>query len=220
MVKAILWDNDGVLVDTEPLFFEATREALATVGVVLSRDEYTEISLRRGRSCFDLAADCGVAPERIERLRQARNRRYSSLLDRGVPVREGVRESLAALHGRFPMAIVTSSNADHFELMHAPLGLLEHFEFALTNRDYGKHKPDPEPYLTAATRLGIAPADCLVVEDTERGLESACRAGMPCLVVAHPFTREADFSRAHRVLASAAEIPDEVARLAAKPKGS
>jgi len=212
-IRAILWDNDGVLVDTEPLFLQATRDALARVEVALELEQYVEISLARGRSCLDLAAERGVSAGGIEELRAWRNVRYSELLRGGVRVFEGVMESVSSLHGRFPMAIVTSSNPEHFDEIHEPLGLVEYFEFVLTNGDYVRHKPHPEPYLCAAERLGVEPESCLVVEDTERGLEAAVAAGMRCVVVPHALTRRGDFRRAHGVLDSLSELPDVVERL-------
>jgi len=212
-IRAILWDNDGVLVDTEPLFLQATRDALARVDVRLELEQYVEISLSQGRSCLDLAEERGVSPDGIEELRAWRNVRYSQLLRGGVRVFEGAAESVAALHGRFPMAIVTSSNPDHFDEIHEPLGLVEYFEFVLTSGDYLRHKPHPEPYLRAAERMGVEPASCLVVEDTERGLEAAVSAGMRCVVVPHGLTRHGDFRRAHGVLGSLSELPGAVERL-------
>jgi len=79
-VKALLWDNDGVLVDTEELYFRATRDVLSEVGIDLSRDLFIKISLKQGRSAFDFAAEQGISQEAINRLRDDRNKRYSELL--------------------------------------------------------------------------------------------------------------------------------------------
>ena len=89
-MKAIFWDNDGVLVDTEHLYFEATREALRSLGHELSESEFVDLSLRRGISCFDLAAERGVPETRIESARLARNERYTELLG-GTELIPGVR---------------------------------------------------------------------------------------------------------------------------------
>ncbi len=214
MLKALLWDNDGVLVDTEPLFFGATRDSLAEVGVALSQEQFSEFSLRKGQSCFVLAQRSGHGPAAIEEIRSRRNIRYVELIAAGVRVLDGVESSLAALHGRWPMAIVTSSNRDHFELMHEQTGLLRFFDFALTNAEYERHKPHPEPYLSAAARLGVAPGECLVIEDTERGLDAALAAGMRCLVIPNGLSEGGDFSRAQAVLEHAGELPEAIDKLA------
>ncbi len=212
-MQALLWDNDGVLVDTEPLYFRATREILAREGVELDEELYIEMSLRRGESLFRLVEGKGAAAanqEEIRKLREMRDARYQELLSSEVRVLDGVVECLEALRGRVPMAIVTSSRRDAFESIHARTGLLEYFEFALTSGDYERHKPHPEPYLSAAQRLDVAPERCVVVEDTERGLESATGAGMRCLVIPNALTRGFEFLSAHVVLESARDIPAQV----------
>lgn len=203
-MKAIFWDNDGVLVDSEPLYFEATREALAELGVELTLADFAELSLRRGASAFDVAR--GIAPERIEAARLRRNARYGERLA-GIELIPGVREALAALHGRVPLAVVTTSRRVHFEIQHARTGARAFFAFVLTNEDFTRKKPDPQPYLMAAARLGVDPGDCLVIEDSERGLRSAVAAGMRCAVVPSRLTAGADFSAACRVLAAVREVP-------------
>ena len=176
--RAIFWDNDGVLVDTEPIFYEVTSEVLARHGVALSDEQFVDLSLRQGRSLFDLASERGVGPEEIEKSKLERNARYLARLSEGVPLLDGVRETIEALSGELPMAVVTSSHRDDFEAIHRPHTLLEHFEFVLANGDYPRHKPNPDPYQLAAERLGLAPAECLVVEDSERA-PLRCR-GVPC----------------------------------------
>src|SRR6185436_9313649 len=127
MLSALLWDNDGTLVDTEPLYYQATRELLLTLGVDVTPEQYMRIGLDEGRSIFDLAAERGVGRELIERRRQERNVRYMELISSGVPIRPGILEALRALHRRVTMPIGTSSARDHFERMHETSGLLPYF---------------------------------------------------------------------------------------------
>lgn len=204
---AVLFDNDGVLVDTEPLFFRATQELLATVDVHLRVEDYHEISMRKGRTVFELATAKGVSDETILDLRSRRSRRYSELIAEGVRVLDGVVETMEALRGVHRTAIVTSSDRDHFDEIHSQTGLVPYFEFVLADGDYAHHKPHPEPYLTAAARMGVDPARCLVIEDTERGLVSAVEAGMECIVIPNALTHTADFSRARARLESMRELP-------------
>jgi len=205
MLKAIFWDNDGVLVDTEHLYFEATRATLAEVGVAVSQDAFIDLSLRQGRSVFDLARD-RLDEARIETLRQARNARYADLLRVGIAPLPGVEAALAALHRRVGLAIVTSSNHEHFELIHASTGLLRWFEFAVTNRDYARSKPYPDAYQVALARAGCAPDEAVAIEDSERGLAAARAAGLRCIVIPRGMTRGGDFSGAYRVATNCAEV--------------
>lgn len=209
MIRAVLWDNDGVLVDTERLYLEATRGVLAEAGLEIDAATYRRVSLVEGRSLFDLLAERGRhGPRDLDGLRDERNRRYDALLAAGVRVLDGVRDALDALHGRVPMAIVSSSRPDHFETLHAGTGLLEYFDFWLTSGDYARHKPHPDPYLAGAERIGVDPGECVAIEDTERGLRAASAAGMRCVVIPHELSAGGDFSSAWRVLDSAHALTD------------
>jgi HAD superfamily hydrolase (TIGR01509 family) len=213
MIRAVFWDNDGVLVDTEKLYFQATRELLLRTGVTLTEALFRQISLVEGRSAFDLAKAKGVSQEEIERHHAERNRRYTELLTGGVSVIDGVVEILGALRGKVSQAIVTSSRREHFDAIHAGTGLLAWFDFVLTREDYVLSKPNPEPYLTALKKSGFKADECLVVEDSPRGLASALAAGIRCLVIPNDLTRGAPFAGAWRVLESCREIPGEILRL-------
>ena len=197
---AILFDNDGVLVDTEQLYFRANREALATVGAVLDEATYVDCLLREGIGVWHLAEARGVSPSGIEALRAARDRHYFELVDEAEIAIPGVAELLPRLAARYRLAIVTSSEPGPFARTHARTGLLRHFELTLTRHDYVESKPHPEPYLTAVARLGVAPARCLVIEDSERGLRAAKAAGLCCWVVPSGLTASGNFSAADAVL--------------------
>jgi HAD superfamily hydrolase (TIGR01509 family) len=113
---------------------------------------------------------------------------------------DGVETVLAGLHGRVAMGVVTSSNPEHFDIAHRSTGLLRYFDFVLTNRDYEHTKPHPAPYLAALARCGLAPEQCIAIEDSERGLASARAAGLRCVVVPRGLTRGGTFREAHCVL--------------------
>ena len=210
MIRAILWDNDGVLVDTEGLYFQAGREILATQGVVLTQRDFAEQSLKKGQSVFDFAPDQNA--ELLEQLRVKRNARYSALLKAGVRVLPGVVETLSALSGRVRMGIVTGSRRDHFDIVHAQTPLLPFFEFVIAREDYAEAKPHPDAYLTAMRVHGLRPETCVVVEDSERGCVAAAKAGLRVLAVPNALSQRGDFSSAYKVLNSVREVVDEVER--------
>jgi HAD superfamily hydrolase (TIGR01509 family) len=200
MIKAIFWDNDGVLVDTERLYFLATQRVLAAAGIPLTREQYIEFFLVQGRGAWHLAAQRGISAPAIEQLRDERNTLYGKLLSEEHLLIEGVHGVLDALHKRYVMGIVTSSHPDHFEIIHRTTGLLPYFQFALTSGDYKNSKPHPEPYLKALERSGCRRDECLVIEDSERGLIAAREAGLRCIVVPSELTRGQSFDGAYKVL--------------------
>jgi HAD superfamily hydrolase (TIGR01509 family) len=210
----VLWDNDGVLVETEGLYYESSRQVLATVGIELSVEVFQEVSLRQGRSTLELAAARGVTEQEIERLKQERDRLFAEALKVGSPLIPGAKQALESLHGHVRQGIVTSSRRLHFEIVHASTGLLPLLDFVLTREDFREAKPHPEPFLTAVQRFGLQPARCVVVEDSQRGMAAAVAAGLECLVVLSPWTKDGDFRQAAQVFDDIRHVPAEILRRA------
>lgn len=213
MIEAILWDNDGVLVDTESLFFESTRRTLARIGIEFSLEHFVELSLRQGRSAFELATKNGLGKQQIADLKHQRDLLYSEMLRTQTRVLPGVAETLKMLQGRARMAVVTSSQRQHFEAAQADSGLIKYFELVLTREDYREAKPSPEAYLLALERLGMKAERSLAVEDSERGLAAARAAGLRCLVIPNDITRNCTFQGATAILPEALAVLDAVAEL-------
>lgn len=207
MFDGIFWDNDGVLMETEHLYYQANAEALAQAGVELTLGDFCRISLRRGESVLDLAAGTRQSSYDAADLRRIRDDIYFRLLGEEARVYAGVPETLKRLHGRLPMAIVTSCRRDNFMQMHRDSGLLAYFDFILTREDYIASKPDPEPYLTACVRAGLDPGRCLAIEDSERGVISAARAGLNVAAIPGTLNQGGDFSAARWVLNGIHELP-------------
>jgi HAD superfamily hydrolase (TIGR01509 family) len=206
--RYILWDNDGVLVDTEFWYFRATQRALAELGVALEEDLYTQ-RMVRGASSWELAEVAGISPGQIVAKRRQRDAYYAEYLAREnieIPGVQAVLETLTN-HHNMQMAIVTTSTREHFEAIHSGRPIARYMDFVLTREDYVASKPDPEPYLLALDRFGASAAECLVVEDSQRGLQAALAAGIDCAVVYNKFTARHDFTNARYVLNSIGELP-------------
>jgi beta-phosphoglucomutase-like phosphatase (HAD superfamily) len=106
---------------------------------------------------------------------------------------------------------------EHFEAMHRNSGLTGFFEFVLTREDYQKSKPDPEPYLMALGRLRLPAHECVVVEDSERGLAAASAAGLRCIVIPSSLTRGGKFNGAAAILDNVFPLPSTLASLSVAP---
>ena len=184
-----------MLVDTEPLYFKATQTKLAELGVELQLDEYL-ILQADGANAWSRAATYGATQTQIAAKRAERNLLYQEMLCSEPIDIPGVESVLAQLGRHFAMAIVTTAKPEDFGLIHASRSIVNHMDFVLTNVDYPRSKPAPDPYLAALERYGIAAEKALVVEDSERGLRAAVAAGIDCAVIDHPFTRPQNFSAA------------------------
>ena len=206
MFKAILWDNDGVLVDTEKYYYLANKKFLSRYGVDLTEDLFRELYLTRSIGAWHLIPTVDSEPIDIPEFKKERNAIYLHMLQTEDFRIDGVEETLVALEKEFTMGIVTSSRREHFDMIHSRTGFTRFFKLILTNEDYGKSKPDPEPYLRALELLKTDPKDGLVIEDSERGLMAAKRSGMTCWVIPNPLSAHGDFSSADKILSGIGEV--------------
>ena len=204
--KYILWDNDGVLVNTERWYFRANERALLEEGISITENEYM-FFMQSGTSAWTIAEERGISDTSIKKGKALRNRYYQEYLlaeDIEIP---GVVEVLEKLKHRFSMAIVTTSRREDFELIHRSRSITDYMDFCLTSGDYAHAKPYPDPYLAAVKRFGAEPEECIAVEDSARGLKSAIAAGIDCVIIKHEFTRSHDFTGAWKMADSIRDIP-------------
>jgi HAD superfamily hydrolase (TIGR01509 family) len=212
MLQAIFFDNDGILVDTEPMFFEATRRTIKPLGIELTQEWFIEENLKKNTNAFSLLRKQGMSDEEIEEHRTNRNLLYESMLREQVPVFDGVADVLEILSKKFLLGVVSNSRRTTFDIIMEKSGLKKFFTFDLTNDDigHGFGKPNPRPYLLALERSGKDPSVCIAIEDNERGLTAAHRAGIDCIAIPHALTMDHDFSLAVRILKNMRELPEAV----------
>ncbi|MCY3912659.1 MAG: HAD family phosphatase [Chloroflexi bacterium] len=213
MKKYILFDHDGVLVETEYWYFKAGERALADVGFAMDRDQYLR-DMTQGNATWAQAIAAGVDEQIIDRQREVRNAYYQEYLRTEDIEIDGVLETLDVLAGAFRMGIITTSKPDDFALIHKRRTILDYMEFHLARDDYERAKPHPEPYLRGLERFGATAAEAVVIEDSARGLESAIAAGIDCIVVANEFTASHDLSKATAKVDTFRELPTAIKGLA------
>ncbi|PRC92552.1 HAD family hydrolase [Solimicrobium silvestre] len=212
MVEGILWDNDGVLVDTEKLFFQANKDLFAQVDIALTEQHFFDWFLLENRGAWHLLTD--HTPDQIKQLRTRRDQIYMQHLHNNERLEiSGINELLLGLAPRVPMGIVTSARSDHFELIHSRLDLIRHFRFVVTEEMYSESKPSPEPYLLGLTKLDLPAEKCLVIEDSPRGLHAARAAGIKCIVLRNKMMLDYPFEGAYRVVESVEELSHEINQL-------
>lgn len=204
--KYLLFDHDGVLVDTEYWYFMANQRALAELGFELSKELHLEF-MKQGLSCWDLDEITRLKPETVSSKRADRDRYYQSYLQSEAIEIPGIESILEKLSASFKLAIVTTSKPEDFKLIHKNRSITTWMDFVLTREDYDEAKPHPEPYLTALQRFGAAKNEALVIEDSERGLRSSVAAGIDCAIVFNEFTQSHDFSSAKYRIQTLGELP-------------
>ncbi len=199
MIQAILWDNDGLLLDSESVFFELTQAVFAEFGFELKEEYWGVEYLGKAKRTRQVAHEFGMRPDQIDRVIELRDGRFLEALQHPIALRPKVRETLDTLAGRFKLGVVTGSPREKIELMHRSSGLGGYFEVVITHDDVNETKPHPEPYSTALEKLGLEPEKVLAVEDSERGLASAHAAGIPCIVVPNHLTQVQKFEQAYAI---------------------
>jgi len=205
--RAVLWDLDGTLVDSEEYHWQSWRDILAPERLSITYEQFlASFGMKNDPIMRNWLAD-GYTPERSRRLSEAKEADYRRLVAaHGLQPLPGAHEWLAALHAAgWKQAIVTSAPAANADVMLRALGVGGLFETVVTAEDVSIGKPDPEVFLTAASRLGVPAARCIVVEDAATGAEGARRAGMTCVGVNGRVALAADV-----VVRSLTELPADV----------
>jgi HAD superfamily hydrolase (TIGR01509 family) len=205
--KYILFDHDGVLVDTEFWYYKAGERALADIGLTLDKNQYLR-DMNLGLGAWAQARAAGIDEQAISRQREIRDAYYQEYLRTEAIEIEGVAETLAELSKYVRMAIVTTAKRADFDLIHEKRQIRQFMDFVLVREDYELAKPHPEPYLTGLKRLGATREETLVVEDSSRGLNSAAAAGIDCVIVSNDFTKTHDFSQASCRIKTLIELKD------------
>ncbi len=206
MKKYILFDNDGVLVHTEPLYFKANIQALKEFfDVELEFEEYMKI-MSEGTTVWQKALNKGFSFAEVEIARNKRNEYYQNFLKTENILIDGVKDVLKELSKDYKMGIVTTSRRVDFEIIHKNLGIVDFMDFVLCEEDYNFAKPHPEPYLKGLELFKAKKSEAIVVEDSTRGLSSAYKAGIECVIVKNEFTLTQDFSKASYFIETLKEL--------------
>jgi HAD superfamily hydrolase (TIGR01509 family) len=212
-IKAVIWDFDGVIIDSEPHHIDAETETLKQYGFSLSRSvalEYLGVKLKDYFS--DLANRFSIDAPVDEMIRNHYNtliRYYREVF----PLVPNAVEVLEDLKDRFLMSIATSREKQLARLAMDRFSLLKYFDSIIYGEDVKQGKPNPEPFLKAAKQMEVLPGSAVVIEDSTSGVKAAKDAGMVVIVRIASYNRELDFSPADYTVEDLREIPPLLKRL-------
>lgn len=198
MLRALIFDFDGIVVDSEPIIMRLTQEMAAKEGWTVSDEEYYRDYLALDdRSIIEhLYSSHGQTVDRRRRdeLVDWKSRAYGKIIENGLPAMPGAIEFVRQAAESFPLAIASGSVRGEIEHLLDKLGLRDAFRILATADDCTSSKPDPEVYLKALARmqslpefqtLPLHPSECLAIEDAPGGVDAAHAAGLKCLALAH-----------------------------------
>jgi len=187
---AYLFDCDGTIADSMPLHYIAWKKALAEWNCTFDEQLFYTLGGTPVAEIVSLLNKKQGLSMPVESVSSRKENLYMELLPQLKAVPEVV-EQIDAQHGRIPFAVVSGSTRESVTASLDSLKLLDRFDTMVCAGDYKKSKPDPECFLLAASKLGVAPESCLVFEDTDMGIQAARAAGMASVKIPPPWERGA-----------------------------
>lgn len=188
-MKAIIFDMDGVLINTEPLHYKCWREVVKEDGIDLAYDAY--------KGCIGATRDVllDILKEHYDKvyenpdelMQRMKNKKLAIIEKEGFPMLSGLKESIETLHrAGYQLAVASSSPQDAIEMTLDAVGIRPYFDSTTSGSEVVHSKPAPDIFLRAMEKLHLTPSDCLVVEDSTNGGKAAAAAGMKCVWFHNP----------------------------------
>ncbi len=204
MIKAVLFDMDGVLIDSETHHIKAMQQILKEeLDLEVDAEEIGQFS---GLTYIEKLKKIGIK-NNIEKLSKKTNNRYIQIIRKQIKLSPGTRDLLEIISKtNLKSALVTASNKEQTNLILEKTRSKKYFDIVITGNDVKNRKPDPECYMLAAKKLDLRPKECVVIEDSIVGLTAAKEAGMKCIARPTPYIKRGDFSKADMIINSLEEI--------------
>ena len=219
MIAAVVFDFDGVLVDSEPLHLRAYQEVLEPLGISLPREEYYAryLGFDDGGVFREMAESrsWSMDERKLHDLIAEKTRVFEAMIADGGVFYPGAVECVTRLAAHYPLGIASGALKPEIQTMLRGQTLERHFKFIVACGDTPAGKPSPDPYRRAAELHGLAPASCLAIEDSRWGIESAKAAGLWCIAITNTYPVP-ELLDADAIITSLDELtPDLIRSLAA-----
>lgn len=190
-IKAVLWDMDGVIADSGPYHLAAWQEIFGKRGVKYTAEDFKQIFGLRNDKIIRKTLGEELTKAEVRAIATEKEETFRRMAGRKIKPLPGALELLKLTKQQgFSMAIASSAPTENIELVTGTLGIAGYFQALVTGHDVTEGKPNPRVFLLAAQRLGVNPANCLVIEDAIAGVAAAKSAGMYCLAVANNHSRQ------------------------------
>ncbi len=209
MITSVIFDMDGVIIDSEPITSKTYDILLRSMGKTPKLQHHGLIHTPgvRGDDVWKEIMEEYNLEGNIEELRKMRRDTFLQLLEDTVEPMKGVRECIGMLSSHaVKLAIASGSDRNIITHILAKFGLTKFFPVIVSGNDVTKGKPDPECFIKAATQMGVSAKECVVIEDGQPGVIAAKKAGMKVIAVSHQFSKHHDFSQADLVVKSLEEV--------------
>lgn len=207
MIQAVIFDKDGLMFDTEPLQFQSFRELLAEYGREYTIEDNHRLNVGKSadHTYSYIQREFGIKD--IENFKKKRRQRYRELSAQKLTMFPGLLKLLKYLHHKgYKLAVASGTHLEALEQEIAHHQLTRYFDCIISS-EHLPSKPAPDVFLKAAEKLQVLPNHCLVLEDSQAGVEAAKAAGMQVVAIPNDFTKHQDFSLADKVAHSLTEIP-------------
>jgi len=211
-IKAVLFDMDGTILDSEPAHTKVLQEVIQKeVGIDISEEDIREyIGLSYDKKLEIIFKRMGIKKDIYNLADMARKKSLEN--SHLVAKMYGAEELIKRMKENFAIALVTGSGRDQADFFMESVGLKKYFKTIVTSDDVKRNKPSPDIYLLAAEKLGVKPKECVVIEDSAVGIESAKSAGMICIAVRNQYQNNPDLSKADLIVESLSDISLEMIR--------
>lgn len=184
MAKAVIWDMDGVIADTAPYHFGAWHEVFHKIGVTFTENDFRRSFGQRNDTIIRNVLGEGLSLSEIDIIAGEKEENFRRRVRQHLKPLPGALELIKSLkeYG-FKLALASSAPTENIQLVTQGLGINDCFHAIVSGREVKEGKPSPQGFLLAAIKLGVAPENCIVIEDAAAGVTAAKKAGMHCLAV-------------------------------------
>lgn len=209
MIRTVIFDMDGVLVDTEPLHHDAFFRHFAELGIPMTREEYATFLGSSTRNVYQLLKAQFGLPQDVEALISRKRELFGVSFEESaeLDLLPGARVLIEELfRAGMPLQLASSASKETIDRVFTRFGLYPYFDNLVSGEDFPKSKPDPAIFLHAAKLSGMPPRECLVIEDSANGVTAAKAAGMFCIGYRSEHSEGQDLHHADHVVSHLSQL--------------